>query len=77
MALDEKYGKLKIGNIPDDEPVFVLRAQDVVAMNTLENYAHQAEVMGAKKSFVKDVLAVRDSFQKWQDDNDDKVKVPD
>ena len=28
MAISTKYGKIDIPNIADDEPIFVLRAQD-------------------------------------------------
>ena len=38
MALSGKYGKLSIPNIADDEPVFILRAQDALAETTIEIY---------------------------------------
>lgn len=59
--------------IPPDEPVFIVRAQDIYAAQTL----------GAYKSFVKDddgkavMLEVMRGFAKWQDDNRGKVKMPD
>lgn len=31
MAISTKYGKVDIGNIGEEEPVFILRAQDKLA----------------------------------------------
>jgi hypothetical protein len=31
MAVSEKYGKVDISKVGDDEPVFILRAQDKLA----------------------------------------------
>ncbi|KKW13204.1 MAG: hypothetical protein UY48_C0003G0026 [Candidatus Gottesmanbacteria bacterium GW2011_GWB1_49_7] len=41
MAREEKYGKVTFehGDIPDDELVFVLRAQDILAPATVAFYA--------------------------------------
>jgi hypothetical protein len=38
MAISGKYGKIDIPGIRDDEPVFILRAQDVLAAGTIEIY---------------------------------------
>ncbi|MGD8229884.1 MAG: hypothetical protein PVH82_05940 [Desulfobacteraceae bacterium] len=38
MALSGKYGKLDIPKIGEDEPVFVLRAQDRLAEGVVEIY---------------------------------------
>lgn len=38
MAVSGKYGKLDIPNIAEDEPIFVLRAQDQLAEAVLEVY---------------------------------------
>ncbi len=38
MAVSGKYGKIDIPRIPDDEPVFILRAQDALAEGTIEIY---------------------------------------
>lgn len=39
MAIDSKYGKISIPGIPDNEPVFVLRAKDSLAARGVEAYA--------------------------------------
>ena len=40
MAHDDKYGKVTVerGDIPEHEPVFVLRAQDILAAGTVLFY---------------------------------------
>jgi len=41
MAVDRKYGKVLVEkkNIPEDEPVFVIRAQDILSGLILRYYA--------------------------------------
>jgi hypothetical protein len=38
MAISGKYGKIDIPKIGDDEPVFILRAQDRLAQGIVEIY---------------------------------------
>ncbi|HYA03255.1 MAG TPA: hypothetical protein VEI04_09080 [Syntrophobacteria bacterium] len=38
MAVSGKYGKISIPKIGDDEPVFILRAQDRLAEGMVEIY---------------------------------------
>jgi hypothetical protein len=38
MAVSSKYGKLNIKSIGDDEPVFIIRAQDKLAIFAIEMY---------------------------------------
>ena len=38
MALSGKYGKVNIPRIAEDEPVFILRAQDKLAETAIEMY---------------------------------------
>jgi len=38
MALSGKYGKLSIPRIGEEEPVFILRAQDKLAEYAIEAY---------------------------------------
>lgn len=48
MAVSTKYGKVDIPNIGEDEPVFILRAQDKLAEKSIEDYKSLAESEGAK-----------------------------
>lgn len=64
MAVSGKYGKIDIGNIKDDEPVFVLRAQDRLASYAIELYRSLAESHGSPVAgnIQKDI----DNFRNWQ-----------
>ena len=59
--------------IPDDEPVFVLRAKDDLAVQTLEYYQEFTET----DPFASEVDKCLKAFQEWQAANPDKVKEPD
>lgn len=59
----------------DGEPVFVLRAQDKLATNIIEEYTHRSfEAHGLN---VTRARHARDRFAKWQAENPNKVKIPD
>lgn len=83
MALDRKYGVIPIPGIPMDEPVFVIRAQDKAATDTIQDYGQNAMDEGATMEFIQGVIAthrpdsVWGTFVRWQEENEDKVKVPD
>ena len=52
MAPSGKYGKVKVAKAPDVEPVFILRAQDKLALPIIEIYRvlaafHESEVAPA------------------------------
>lgn len=53
------------GKIPDDEPVFLLRAQDQLASQHLRDYADHAEMRGASPELVKMVRDHADKFDAW------------
>jgi hypothetical protein len=38
MAISGKYGKISIPKVGEDEPVFILRAQDKLAASAIEIY---------------------------------------
>jgi hypothetical protein len=39
MAIDKKYGTISVPGIPDDEPIFILRAKDSLAVPAITNYS--------------------------------------
>lgn len=47
MALSRKYGKVFISKIGEDEPVFILRAQDKLSLPTIEVYKTLATQHGS------------------------------
>jgi len=71
MAISGKYGKLTIPEIGEEEPVFILRAQDQLALFAIEMYQLLAASHGASvRASLKDEIA---SFRSWQG----RKKMPD
>ena len=63
MAVSGKYGKLQIPKVGEEEPVFILRAQDRLAQAAIEMYGALAASHGCKvaESVHKEV----DRFRAW------------
>lgn len=61
-----------------NEPVFVLRAQDLLSMCALSAYVNAAAVNGEISSEQYEELStIYNQFQDWQDNNSNLVKIPD
>ena len=71
MAISGKYGKVNIPKIGEDEPVFILRAQDKLAVAAIGMYRLLANSHGVKltDSLQREI----DSFNNWPG----KKKLPD
>lgn len=63
MAISTKYGKIDISNIADDEPVFILRAQDRLAEHAIEMYRCLAASHGS--AVVEKIQAAIEDFRSW------------
>lgn len=63
--------------IPDSEPIFILRAQDKLAIHVIQEYAAMADEVGIPATFVEDVEDDVMAFTMWQKENPDRVKYPD
>jgi hypothetical protein len=63
MAISTKYGKVNIPKIGDNEPVFILRAQDKLAEAAIGMYKLLAASHGSRlaPSLDKEI----ESFHKW------------
>ena len=61
--------------IPDDEPVFLLRAQDVVAPSIVEIWSIAAHKAGASPDIVNCAYIQAQKMRQWQEKH--KAKVPD
>ncbi len=48
MAICERYGKLDIPSIGKEEPVFILRAKDILAADAIKMYKLLAEAHGCE-----------------------------
>lgn len=71
MGICGKYGKISIPKIGEDEPIFVLRAQDKLAVYAIEMYRSLAASHGSPlvASIQKDI----DAFNNWKGPK----KIPD
>lgn len=79
MGFDRKYGKVTTehGDIPDDEPVVVFRARDVQTPSVLRQYLHFCGEGGSPQRHLTLIEESITLFEKWQENNPDKVKIPD
>jgi hypothetical protein len=62
MAISTKYGKIDIPKIAADEPVFILRAQDLLAEPAIEMYrslaaSHDSAVVEKLHTAIEDFRA--------------------
>ena len=65
-----EFGSSPIG---EDEPVFLVRSQDLAFADTLEAYGSKALELGAEISFVAAVDAHSQVAQRWQQTHMSKV----
>lgn len=79
MGYDRKYGKVTTehGDIPDDEPVIVFRARDIITTDLLAYYLAQCARKGSPIRHLQLIIGSIKLFGQWQLDNPHKVKVPD
>lgn len=79
MAVDSKFGQLEIPGIPEDEPVFVIRAKDAISAMAVSAYKdirlNQSEP--PSEEFVDHLDDEVSKFVLWQADNPELVKLPD
>lgn len=64
-----------LARMPDDEPVFVLRAQDRAATRAIEAWIEAASFLGANVEKLHGAEDHRQAFLRWQVDH--TTKVPD
>ncbi|HON39659.1 MAG TPA: hypothetical protein PLP60_06435 [Deltaproteobacteria bacterium] len=63
MAISGKYGNVSIPHVGDNEPVFILRAQDKLALAAIEMYKILAETSDADvASRLDDQI---EAFRRW------------
>jgi len=59
----------------EGEPVFVVRAQDKLIQDIITDYHRRAMAAGAKN--LSRVQRKLDVIRKWQEENSNRVKLPD
>ena len=79
LAKDEREAAARgqgcLGKAADDEPVFVLRGQDVLAPDIITHWADRAHAAGAPDEKVADAIMLAEAMREWQRAN--RSKVPD
>jgi hypothetical protein len=56
-----------------DEPVFTLRAQDILAPEIVREWAYRAQVAGTPDAKVEEARKCADEMEQWQIANSKKV----
>ena len=74
----QHYPEIKrLLSIPEDEPIFILRAQDEISVETIAGYSELAAEAGADRNFLDGMASVAMQFADWRASNRDRVKIPD
>lgn len=75
MAIDSKYGRVTLehGDIGDDEPVFVFRAQDRLTPHVLKWYEDLCAAAGAPEVHTRAIAASADRIIEWQATHPTKI----
>lgn len=80
---EEVYLEIKkLLDIPSDEPIFIIRAQDQFAVPTLADYLYYVTKGTSSdreniEEWFNNMREIGNNFLTWQRENVDKVKVPD
>lgn len=83
-AIDEKFHVegdqiIKTTNgdvVPEDEPLFLVRARDYLAIPLLEHYRRMSEIDGCNEWHLERLEQRIRLFEEWRDMNPDKMKQP-
>ena len=78
-VIDRKYGKVTTenGEFHEGEPVFILRAQDLVSLVAIDEYGGACDEAGVSDDHLVAIAEVYKDFDEWQENNSDKTKLPD
>ena len=68
--------KYKVEGIPEEEPIFVMRAKDRLALSVLDEYVLDAEGQTSKE-FQRSLEALRSDFKQFAEENPNLMKYPD
>ena len=66
-----------LDTVPEDEPVFCLRAKDNASTAAVDEYIAECIKLGSPPGHVGTVEGFLDEFQAWRNHNQSKCKVPD
>ena len=75
--LGEDKAAKKRADIPVDEPLFILRAQDDLAIPMLHRYKNFALSAECSPEFIADIDGDIEAFAVWREANRGRTKKPD
>lgn len=77
----DQYPEIKrLLNIPEEEPIFILRGKDKFALQTIDYYGHSIDIAVRRpelQPFLQDVDNCAAEFQMFAAEHSDRMKVPD
>jgi len=68
-----KHNNPTLENVADDEPIFVLRARDVLAPEVVGAWADKMKERGGDSDKKHDALVIADQMREWQRRNGSKL----
>lgn len=77
MAATKQTGVPCYDKAADDEPLFVIRAADPAAADTVRDWAYRAQALGHRAEKIAGALKDADDIEVWQRENPGRVKRPD
>ena len=60
-----KHNSVSLTKAKDDEPIFVLRAQDRLAADAVRHWADRAEQSGSTPAKVAEAREIADAMDRW------------
>jgi hypothetical protein len=60
-----KHNSVSLEKANDNEPIFVLRAQDRLAADAVRHWAERAEQEGATPAKVAEAREIADAMERW------------
>jgi len=66
-----------LAKVADDEPIFILRAQDRIAPTAVYNWAKVAKQFDCPRAKTDEAMSCHDDMVTWQVRYHDKAKFPD
>lgn len=70
---EQQAGHIDKAYSPDDEPIFVLRAQDILAPDCIIRWIEQCQAHGVNKEKIDDALTILGAMLRWKG----RKKLPD
>jgi hypothetical protein len=70
------YNKVSGEVLPEDEPLFLLRARDILAVDAIQHYLNLCNANKCVESHLLGVIEVLRRFENFQVEHPDRMKQP-